>query len=541
MALPNQQAVDVANLLHCGLLQIDYDRQFYAPSLAESLPTVQLIGDSLTRLSYRLRAAAAWDDGHPVLAHDVAFTLKLMYFPGLPNEGTRAQYSFIRALRYDTNDARSFTLECRGQSPGFALSSGDFPILSEAAFDPQHQLRRISLAQLQDWPTTAPLDSSLATLAKRYLALTAGSRAGYLASCGPYQLTAWKKDRYLSFRRKAHWWADRLPNPPFVLRAQPRQLQFVIIPDAVTASLALQRGEVDLYPQMPAPEFDRLRHSSTTRAALNFYQATSYDIMYAGFNMRRPALADALTRQALSHLFDAAGLLRATQLGQGQRTVGLIHPSNRADYNDSLALVPYAPAKAAALLRQAGWQRGAGTDGGWQRRGSNGTTQFLHLQLRYRTGESAFEVIAFQFRAAAAQLGIPVVLQPTEAAVYTSSLQAGDFDVYVRVLKGNPFVFNFAPILHSRAIGAGNFPGFGTLASDRLIEAVAAADSPAHRARLLRRFQAMMQAEAPLVPLFFLANCIAARRELTGLHVTGIKPGYAISALERVEQPVPTP
>jgi peptide/nickel transport system substrate-binding protein len=362
-----------------------------------------------------------------------------------------------------------------------------------------------------------------------------------LLGSGPYQLTAWKKDRYLSFRRKPHWWADRLVNPPFVLRARPPQIQFVIIPDPVTASLALQRGDLDLYPQMPAPEFDRLRRSPTARAVLNFYQATSYDIMYAGFNTRRPALADALTRQALGHLFDAAGLLRATQLGQGQRTVGMIHPSNRADYNDSLALLPFAPAKAAALLRQAGWQQEAGPAGGWQRRDPKGRPQLLRLQLRYRTGESAFEVIALQFRAAAAQLGIPVILQPTEAAVYTSSLQAGDFDVYVRVLKGNPFVFNFAPILHSRAVGAGNLLGFGTPASDRLIEAVAAADSPINRARLLRRFQAMMQDEAPLVPLFFMANRIAANRELTGLHVSGIKPGYAITAIERMAQSAPTP
>ena len=46
----------------------------------------------------------------------------------------------------------------------------------------------------------------------------------------------------------------------------------------------------------------------------------------AGFNTRRPALADALTRRALSRCFDAAGLMQATQLGAGQRTVGIISP-----------------------------------------------------------------------------------------------------------------------------------------------------------------------------------------------------------------------
>ena len=49
-------------------------------------------------------------------------------------------------------------------------------------------------------------------------------------------------------------------------------------------------------------------------------------------------------------------------------------------------------------------------------------------------------------------------------------MHEGDFDIYLRTLKGNPFVFNFAPILHSSAVGAGNLTGFGTPASDRLID-----------------------------------------------------------------------
>lgn len=537
MMLANQLAIDATNLLHCSLLQMDYSRRIFAPTLAESLPTVQLIGDSLTVLGYQLRAAATWDSGQPVQARDVDFTLKLMHCPGLPNEAARSQFGFIRALRYDATHTRRFTLLCRGQAPGFALASGDFPILSEAALDPRGQLRRYSLAQLQDRPLNARPDPVLAALAGRYRAATAGRWPGCLPGCGPYQLVAWEKDQFLRLQRKPKWWGRQVRPMPFVLQARTARLEFVIIPEDATASLALRNGDLDVYPQVPAREFNRLQHSASAQNQLRFYTATSYDVLTAGFNTRRPALADAGTRQALSRLFDAAGLLQATQLGNGRRTVGLVSPADRANYNDSLGLLPFSPAEATALLRSAGWQRDPAGAAGWQRPGAHGVSEHLTLDVRYRADVATFETVALQFRAGAAQLGIPVRLRPTESSALTASLQAGDFDVYVRTLKGNPFVFNFAPILHSRSVGEGNLTGYGSPASDQLIEAVARANGPARRARLLRRLQARLRADAPLVPLFFLPMRIAAARNLTDLYVTGLKPGFAAAAIGRVAPP----
>ncbi|MBC8082075.1 MAG: ABC transporter substrate-binding protein [Hymenobacter sp.] len=533
--LPNQMAVEGTNLLHLSLLQVDVARQRYDAALAESLPTTRLIGDSLTQLRYRLRPAAAWDDGRPVLASDVAFTLKLMFCPGLPNEAVRARYGFITAIQPDALDPRRFALVCRGQSKEYALASGDFFILPEAALDPRGQLRRFTLADLQNRPATAPADTVLQALARRY----AAADQNQLPGCGPYQLTKWEKDQYLSFRRKPKWWADQVRPVPLGLEAKPRQLDYVIIPDAPTATLALRRGDLDVYPQMPAREFARLRASPAARAALNFYSITSFDFVMAGFNTRRPALADARTRQALSRCFDAAGLLRATQLGEGQRTVGIISPTDRANYNDRLSLIPFDLTGAAQLLGKAGWQRGA--EAGWFRPSSGGTPQQLRLVVRYRADDALFATVALQFQAAAAELGVPVALRPTESGAFTTALQAGDFDVYVRILRGNPFMFNFTPIFHSLGIGASNTTGFHTPAGDRLIEAVAGADDAAQRGQLLREFQALMQREAPVVPLFFVPTRIAAAGGLTGLHVNRLKPGYVATSIERAPKSSSTP
>lgn len=525
LAVPNQNALDAVSLLHLALLQVDYQANAYAPVLAERLPGVQLIGDSIMRLDYHLRSTAAWDDGRPVLATDVDFTLKLMQCPGLPNEVARTQFSFIRQLLPDPTNPRHFTLVCRGQARELINASGDFSILPEDALDAQHTLRPLSLATLQDWPASQAPHAAVAALVSRYQQANIARYPSHLPGCGPYRLAEWEHNRHLLFQRKAHWWADGLHPAPFVLQARAQLLDYVIVPDDAAAVLALRRGELDVFPRMPASLFQRLENSAVARQELAFYTNPSYDLVSVGFNTRRALLNNKLTRQALGQLLDAAGLLTATQLGQGSLTVGLVPPDSRF-YNDSLPVLAYAPAQAMALLRQAGWQKQP--DGGWY----NATiAQPLALTLRYRSDESTFATIALQFQAATAKLGIPVKILPLEASALTTALRAGEFDVYIRTTKGNPFGFNFASLLHTAAIGTGNFTGFGRPATDRLLEAISVEGNLPRKRRLLRRFQVVMRDEMPLVPLFYLANHLAASRQLRPIVTSGLKPGYAVGAL----------
>lgn len=525
LAVPNQNASDAASLLHLALLQVDYQSTAYAPSLAERLPGVQLIGDSIMRLDYHLRPAAAWDDGRPVLATDVDFALKLMQCPGLPNEVARTQFSFIRQLLPDPTNPRHFTLVCRGQAQELINTSGDFPILPEDALDAQHTLRPLSLATLQAWPASRAPHAAVAALVSRYRQANIARYPSHLPGCGPYRLAGWEHNRHLLFQRKAHWWADGLRPAPFALQARAQLLDYVIVPDDAAAVLALRRRELDVFPHMPASLFQRLQNSAAARQELAFYTDPSYDLVSVGFNTRRALLNNKLTRQALGRLFDSAGLLTATQLGQGSLTVGLVPPDSRF-YNDSLPILTYAPAQAMALLRQAGWQRQPA--GGWY---NSTIAQPLALTLRYRSDESTFATIALQFQAAAAKLGIPVKILPLEASALTTALKAGDFDVYIRTTKGNPFGFNFATLLHTAAIGTGNLTGFGRPDTDRLLEAISVEGNLPRKRRLLRRFQVLMRDEMPLVPLFYLANHLAASRQLRPVITSGLKPGYAAGAL----------
>jgi len=532
LALPNPSAVDANNLLHLSLLQIDYQRNAYAPALALALPHAHWLGDSLALLDYELRKVAAWDSGQPVLATDVDFTLKLMQCPGLPNENSRAQFGFIREVRIDPANPRRFSLLCRSQGQEILTTSGDFSVLPEASLDPERTLRSFSLAALQDWPANRPPAPAVAALVQRYQQANAARHPNNIPGCGAYRMASWDNNRQLRFQRKPNWWGDKVQPTPFVLQARPRELVYSILPDDAAAALALRRHELDIYPQVPARIFQQLQASPAARQDFVFYTTPSYDILAVGFNTQRPILHDKRTRQALSYLLDPAGLMAATQLGQGRRTVGLLRPDNPF-YNDSLPLPTYAPARTIALLRQAGWQRGA--DGQWRQPG--GTP--LALTVRYRAAETNFATVALQLRAAAAQLGIAITLLPSENSVVTTSLETGDFDLYVRLVKGNPFGVNFMPILHTDAIGTGNLPRFGNADSDRLLTAISTEGNLARKRRLLRHFQVLMREEMPLLPLFFMPYRLAASRRLLHVVASGIKPGYAAMALSWPASPAP--
>nr|GFC46554.1 hypothetical protein [Tanacetum cinerariifolium] len=296
-------------------------------------------------------------------------------------------------------------------------------------------------------------------------------------------------------KKRRRFRADK--SVPAVLQAKPTQLRFKIIPDDAPATLALRRHELDVLPQVSARDFQRLQQSSAARQDFAFYSTVSYDV-----------------------LFDPERLLQATQLGQGLRTVGLVHPNDRRYYDSSLPLPAYNLPQAQALLQRAGWRR---QPTGWTRE----KTELLALVLRYKTGDSTFKLIALQFKAAAALLNIPVELRPTESSSLTTALKEGDFDMYIRTQKGNPFAFNYASMLHSRNVNEGNFTKFGTPTTDRLIEAVATASTPVQKRQLIHRFQAMLQQQMPLFPLFFLSYRIVADRRIHDLYPSALKPGYS--------------
>jgi peptide/nickel transport system substrate-binding protein len=204
-------------------------------------------------------------------------------------------------------------------------------------------------------------------------------------------------------------------------------------------------------------------------------------------NLRRPALADARVRQALSLALDRAQMVRA--IGGGVPGSGLFPAYMPWGLPDPL---PTDRARAAALLDEAGWRM----EGGVRRREG----RMLELTLTAYPQRPDFLTLAPVARAQLEALGIRLRTEVVEAI--TPAIQEGRFDVAFWTTHvapgGDPA---FALEQYARTGAPLNVMGFADPALDATLDHLAAAGAPAARHAIAREAAAMLNAGLPLVPL----------------------------------------
>lgn len=507
----NQNALDGINLLYYGLLQLEPDSGQILPQLAAHMPQVRRLGSNRQLLTFDVRPEARWDDGRPVLASDVAFSLKLPFCPGLPGEEQRMSLSTLDSIRLPAGSPRQLSVVVNDASSGVVYAIGDIAIVPERVLDPTGELRAFSPVALRN--PSAQAQAAMERVQARYLALNPARNPGRLSGCGPYQLSQWRTNQSLRFTRKADWWGQALVHPPQRLQARPRELDFVILPDPSTSLLALKRGEVDVYAGLTPAQ---LRQLPKDTARIQTYTAPSRDVLLLTFNTQRPGLTDAATRRALAHLLNVDALNQAVEQGQGLPTVGLISPAD-STYARELPLREFDPAAAVAGLRAAGWQK---RPQGWERGG-----RFLLPELRFQADNARYQTTALQLQSACAALGIELMLRPTEASMMGNIAQKGEFDLLLQSVRGNPFRFDFRGLLGRDAVGESNYARYSSPRSEQLLRELAEA-KPTSQLQLLQQLQRLLYEEVPFAPLYFVPMHVAGNPALYGLHANAYKPGW---------------
>ncbi|MBC7922935.1 MAG: ABC transporter substrate-binding protein [Ferruginibacter sp.] len=521
---PTIGAFQMVNLLFQSLLMVDLADNQYKPLLVGSLPLVER-QDSLTRFTYTLRPEAKWDNGRSVTVQDVIFSMKVIQCPLVNNEAWRPRYEFIRDIRPDSTNPRRFTIVGRGYTPDMLFDTGDFFILPAYLFDPKGLLTPFTLPQLMNQFDQLSSHPNVRAFAALFNDEPFARDRTLLRGSGGYALEEWKTG-YLRLTKKPGWWAAPLRISH--LTAHPPALSFRIIPDVTTALVLLKNRQLDVLAEIPAGEFVRLRKDATIRQNYALFTPQTFKVTFIGLNGRLPKLAHRKTRQALAHLVDVNAVIQATQRGFAIPTVGLVSPKDLNYYNRAIRPRRYDVAEAERLLREAGWQR---RDGRWVKQAEEEEIS-LTLTLCYRTGDPAHENTALIFQRAAAQLGIPVTVQPMENQLLFQSLKSHQFEACIRQLSGPPFVPNLKPYYHSESAqeNGRNHTGFGTAESDSLIEVIGQAPDVARKAGPLKRLQAIMHEESNLIFLYFSQERLAIHRRFTNVKASGVKPFYDVGA-----------
>jgi peptide/nickel transport system substrate-binding protein len=341
-----------------------------------------------------------------------------------------------------------------------------------------------------------------------------------------YTLEEWVPGQYIKLRQKEDWWAKNTNATN--LTANPEHITLQIIPDNTTALLALKNRQLDVLKDIPAREFDQLKQNKDFQEDFDLFTPDSYKSVYAGINSRLPKFADKQTRQAIAYLLDITNYIKVTQQQYATPTAGIIPPKLIEFYNSDLKPYTFNPAKAKQLLLAAGWQE---RNTGWFKN-INGKEQQLTIVVTYKAGNNIVESTALIFQQSAAELRIPVQIEAQEGNLFTQNSREHKFEMFFRPLSGNPFAFNFEPILHtSHAVKGGtNYTGFGNAETDALLQTINKATDAKQKATYLKQLQKLMLEEATFIVLYYTKERLAIHKRFQNTKVSGLSPNYDVSA-----------
>jgi peptide/nickel transport system substrate-binding protein len=174
---------------------------------------------------------------------------------------------------------------------------------------------------------------------------------------GPFVLSSWQRNTLLVLRRNPYYWklgADG-KNLPYV-----DEVRLPVIPDDATRVLKLKAGEIDATEFVPFSRVAELKADPT----INMVLFPSEKVIYFNLNCRPKfkdgkinPMAHARVRQALNYATDKKALIQVLSYGFGVPQQSYMPMSTPYAWGHGEPY-PYNIAKAAALLKEAGYAEG---------------------------------------------------------------------------------------------------------------------------------------------------------------------------------------
>jgi peptide/nickel transport system substrate-binding protein len=444
LAARTQADRDLVALVFEGLVRLDAsgDPQ---PALASSWTSSP---DGAT-WTFRLRADAAWHDGTPVTADDVAFTVGTLQDPGYHGPGA-GSWTGVTVTAVDNSTVR-FDLD---------PPIGGFIDLATQAIAPHHLLSATAPAAMAADPFgQAPVGSgpyAMVELTQDHAILDPASSVEHGGGPGP------TPEQSIDPLATVH------PTiRPTGANAALGRIELRFYDDPSTATADFRAGRLDaisgLDPTVAAslaamPGNRLVRDPMTTLAAV-------------AVNLRptHPEFADPRSRSGLWLAIDRSGLVQKVYAGLAAPAVGLIPPTSWAF--DATASPTVSPdlKKAVKDLADAGWVR---AKDGW-RLGKTAPPAQIELLVPDRSVNPTLAAVGSQVAAEWTALGFAVNVREEDPAVIAADhLRTGDFGaVVIAIAVGHdPDLYPLLASSQTRTGGANVF-GLQDPVLDRLLEA----------------------------------------------------------------------
>jgi len=158
---------------------------------------------------------------------------------------------------------------------------------------------------------------------------------------GPFKFVDWVKGDHVDLVRNPDYWgtAPKLD-----------KVTFKFIGDPTAATAALLAGDLDSFPEFPAPEaLDQIKSDPRYEVVVGSTEGETV----MGMNLGHKPLDNIKVREAIAHAIDRKAIIDGAQSGYGT-PIGSFFPPNNPAYIDLTALSNFDPAKSKELLKEAG-------------------------------------------------------------------------------------------------------------------------------------------------------------------------------------------
>jgi ABC-type transport system substrate-binding protein len=426
----------------------------YAPASTEVVPRLAErweISPDGTTFRFTLRPGITYSDGRPIVAADF-------------------KYSLERALTTQDSPFGVYLADVEGAAEVLAGKAKDCVGITA----PSERELVIHLAR----PNVAFLYILTMTFSTPQRADHVGAARDQLRrqplGSGPYVLAAWAEGEKLVLRRNPHYFdpARGLLDEIVIYENLPPDTQF----------LMFERGELDTVERLAAPDYlwltdqEAWRPYVHTRALMNAYGSR--------MNVRQKPFTDRRVRQAMNYALDKAHTTKLLN-GGSVPSHGMLAPG-LFGRDDSIPPYPHDPAKARALLAEAGYPNG--------------------FDVAYMTtSDEEAEKLAASLQGDLAEVGVRMHITLTSFATYITALGKPDGPSLALAtwIGDYPDPTSFFDVrFHSRMIAedsSNNDSFYANPELDALLDAARGETDAGERAAMYHRAERILYDDAPWI------------------------------------------
>lgn len=514
--------------LHGSLLRTDLRTGTILPAMCKSMPV--LSKDNL-EMEFELRDGLKWDDGSPVLADDVIFTVKASMNPLTNNPGMKPYFSYVKSVNAVPDNPRKFIIKMNSVYIQNIALWADYPIFQKKFFDPDGVLDDFTFEQFGDTTFKAEQadhGNELIKWSADFNSEKNGFQVDRISGLGPYKIVSWQEGQMIVLEKKKNHWSAT--SNEYTEKAGPDRIIFKVDKDPVTQELAFMKQEMDATTSISTRVLLKLKADSMFNRNFHGNFVDIYGYTFVGMNMRPDesgralALKEKDVRRALALLTPVDDIIRVVNKGVNKRVTGAVSKF-KASCNTQLPLIPLDLNQANQLLDKSGWT--ARDQDGVRMKQINGQKQRLEFEIIYNSSIVEWQDMAMMIGESFKKAGIKLNLSAVDLNSWLEKGTSHDFDLIMGTWNSTALPEEYTQLWSSKSWKENglNFTGFGDAASDALGDSISITMDENRRKEMEWRMQKKIYDEYAYVFLYGLVRRTIIHKRFNHVELYAERPG----------------